>query len=198
MTPISHLLIRISFAAVIALPTMGALAARADPIVPVAVILRTPSDKPASVDPATAAAVISAYRKSKGLPAVTISAKLNAIAERQARAMAKAGRMSHKLFGVGNFPRRLTAGGYDAAVAAENLAAGPSSLDEAMAGWRSSSGHNANLLKPGVTEIGVAVSYSSKSKYRDFWALVLAAPDERPKGGGGPTAGPPVMLPFPR
>jgi uncharacterized protein YkwD len=146
---------------------------------------------PATVDPASAAAKISAYRKSKGLPGVTVSAKLNQIAASQAKAMASAGRMSHSLPGKGGFMKRMDSGGYDAGIAGENLAAGPLTLDQAMAAWKKSRGHNANLLKQGVTEIGIAVAHASKGKYAEYWALVLATPNTR-NNRGGPDAGPAV------
>jgi uncharacterized protein YkwD len=145
---------------------------------------------PATVSPAAAAAKISDYRRSRGLPGVTVDARLNAIAERQASAMASADKMSHSV--GGSFPSRLSRGGYNASIAAENVAAGHRNLDEALAGWRASRGHNANLLKPGVTAIGIAVAYTPNSKYGNFWALVLATPDERSAAALGPDAGPVV------
>jgi hypothetical protein len=145
---------------------------------------------PATVDPGAAAAKISAYRKSKGLPPVTVSATLNGIARDQAQAMASAGKMAHVLPGQGSFASRLSRGGYDAAIAAENIAAGPQNLDQAFDSWRKSSGHNANLLKAGVTEIGIAVAYRADGKFHDYWSLVLAAPDDRKVTMGGPDAGP--------
>jgi len=145
---------------------------------------------PATVDPGTAAAKISAYRKSKGLPPVTVSATLNGIAGDQARAMAAAGKMAHVLPGQGSFASRLSRGGYDAAIAAENIAAGPQNLDQAFDSWRRSPGHNANLLKPGVTEIGIAVAYRADGRFHDYWSLVLATPDDRKVTMGGPDAGP--------
>ena len=90
--------------------------------------------------------------------------------------------------------RRLAAGGYDAAVAAENIGAGYHTLNEAFAGWRASSHHRANMLKKDVTKIGdSAAAYNKSSKFKDFWSLVLARPDERPPDGG-PNAGPPAGI----
>lgn len=134
---------------------------------------------PATVDPATAAREISAYRQSRGLSAVTLDPKLMSIASRHSQAMARTGKMAHVVRGEGSFERRLTAGGYDAAIAAENVAAGHRSLDEALAGWKASPGHNANLLKPGVTQMGIAVAFSPSSRYGNFWTVVLATPDTR-------------------
>jgi len=35
------------------------------------------------------------------------------------------------------------------------------------------------MLMPTATKIGIATAYSPKSKYKVYWALVLAEPDER-------------------
>jgi len=144
---------------------------------------------PATVSSADAAAKISDYRRSRGQSSVAVDATLTAIALRQAQAMARAGKMSHSL--GGSFASRLGQGGYDALIAAENLAAGPRNFDEALASWRGSKGHNENLLKPGVTQIGIAVAYAPNNRYGNFWALVLGTPDTGQQQG--PDAGPPVV-----
>ena len=144
---------------------------------------------PATVSSADAAAKISAYRTSRGLSAVTVDGSLTAIALSQAQALARANKMSHSL--GGSFPSRLNRGGYVALIAAENLAAGPRNLDEAIASWQKSKGHNANLLKQGVTQIGIAVAYAPNSRYGNFWALVLGTPDTG-QTMRGPDAGPAV------
>jgi uncharacterized protein YkwD len=144
---------------------------------------------PATVNSAEAAAKITEYRRSRGLPAVTVDARLTAIAASQVQAMARARQMSHSL--GGSFPSRLSRGGYDALIAAENLAAGPRNLDEVIASWRASKGHNANLLKAGVTQIGIAVAYAPNNKYGNYWALVLGTPDTGQRQG--PDAGPAAL-----
>jgi hypothetical protein len=35
------------------------------------------------------------------------------------------------------------------------------------------------MLLDGATRMGIAAAYSPKSKYKVFWALILATPDER-------------------
>jgi len=70
------------------------------------------------------------------------------MAERQAQAMAASGTMSHEVAGA--FSSRLAASGIKSA-AGENLGEGYMSFDEAFSGWRSSAGHDANLLMPGAT-----------------------------------------------
>jgi len=147
---------------------------------------------PGEVDAATAARLISAYRAQNGLPLVVVDQRLMHIAADHARRMASANRLAHVLPGEGSFPRRLAAGGFNASVAAEDIGAGYRSLAAALAGWRRSPAHNANLLRAGVTAIGIAVFDAPASRYKTYWSLVLAAPYLPPVSG--PTAGPFMML----
>jgi hypothetical protein len=146
---------------------------------------------PAVLDPAEAVALVSAYRRSRGLPAVTIDAKLTAIAAVHARRMVDMNRMDHVLPGEGSFMGRMTAGGYDAAVAAENIGAGYRTLADAMAGWKKSPHHNENLLLAGATEIGIATAYGADTRFKNYWSLVLATPFQPPPAG---SSGPFSML----
>jgi uncharacterized protein YkwD len=132
----------------------------------------------ATVDPQAAANLISGYRANKGLGPVTVDPLLNKMAAEQARAMAKADKVNHDV--GGSFKRRLAASGFDAGIAAENVGAGYRTLAEAFSGWRDSKHHNANMLKPGVTKIGIGTAYAPDSKYKVYWSLVLAKPYERP------------------
>jgi uncharacterized protein YkwD len=115
---------------------------------------------------------ISAYRKSYGLSAVTVDPKLTELARQQANAMAERRSMDHNVYA--SFRSRLAS--YGAASAAENLAMGTRTFGDTFAIWKSSSGHNANLLKPNVTRIGLAASASRHGA--TYWALILAATPE--------------------
>jgi uncharacterized protein YkwD len=109
---------------------------------------------------AAAAALISRYRAARGLGPVKVDPRLNAAAEQQARAVAQAGWLSH-----GDFAGRMRAYGIRG-TSAENLGIGVQSVEAAIAQWQGSSAHNANLLMPQVTRIGLA-------RASHFWALVL-------------------------
>jgi uncharacterized protein YkwD len=158
---------------------------------------------PAPLNAKAAAAMVSGYRKSRGLPAVALDSKLMKIAADHAHRMAAADRMAHVLPGEGSFQRRLSSGGFEAAAAAENIGAGYDTLEEAMAAWRTSRTHNANLLKRGVTRMGIASAYAPGSRYRVYWSLVLAEPYVPPPPGSwrfgpiGPASlfGPPPAVP---
>jgi uncharacterized protein YkwD len=72
----------------------------------------------------------------------------------------------------------MKASGYDAKSAVENVGAGYHTLAEAFSGWRDSPPHNKNMLTPGVTRMGIATAFAPKSKYKVYWALVLAQPEK--------------------
>ena len=131
----------------------------------------------AQLDAAAAASMISGYRSNNGLPAVTLDPELTRLAEAQAALMAKRDRLDHN---TGKpFVVRLKASGYDAKRAAENIGAGYHTLAEAFSGWRDSAPHRANMLLAGATRIGIAAIYTPASKYKVYWALILAEPDEK-------------------
>ena len=69
--------------------------------------------------------------------------------------------------------------GVGGSVAVENVGAGYHTLAEAFSGWRDSPPHRANMLNRGVTRMGIATAYAPASKYKVFWALILAGPDGR-------------------
>jgi uncharacterized protein YkwD len=131
----------------------------------------------AQLDAAAAASMISGYRSNNGLPAVTLDPELTRLAEAQAALMAKRDKLDHN---AGKpFVVRLKASGYDAKRAAENIGAGYHTLAEAFSGWRDSAPHRANMLLAGATRIGIAAIYTPASKYKVYWALILAEPDDK-------------------
>jgi uncharacterized protein YkwD len=133
--------------------------------------------KGGELDAGAAQSMISGYRGNNGLGAVTLDPTLMRLAEEQARAMAARDKLDHN---VGrSFDQRIRTSGFDAGVAVENVSAGYHTLAEAFSGWRDSPPHRANMLNRGVTRMGIAAVYSPKSKYKVFWALILAAPDEK-------------------
>jgi len=129
------------------------------------------------LDPAAAQSMISGYRGNNGLGAVTLDPDLMRLAEEHSRSMAARDKLDHD---VGKaFNQRIRGSRFDAKVAVENISAGYHTLAEAFSGWRDSPPHRANMLNKGVTRMGIAAIYSPKSKYKVFWTLILAAPDEK-------------------
>jgi uncharacterized protein YkwD len=131
----------------------------------------------AKLDAAAAVSMISGYRTNNGLPALDLDPALTAMAQAQAETMAKRDKLDHNA--KRPFVRRLSAAGYPAKSAAENVGAGYHTLAEAFSGWRDSASHRKNMLLPGATRMGIAAVYTPGSKYKVYWALILAEPDDR-------------------
>jgi uncharacterized protein YkwD len=128
----------------------------------------------ASLDAAAAASMVSGYRANNGLPPVAVDPELMALADQHARAMAARNQVSHQSSGA--FTTRLRQAGYRSKTAAENVSAGYHTLAEAFSGWRDSPPHRANMLLKGATRMGIAAVYTPGTKYKVFWALILAEP----------------------
>lgn len=129
----------------------------------------------ARLDAEVAASMISGYRTNNGLGVVEIDPVLTRAAEAQAEAMGQRNKLDHNV--VGELGPRLKRSGYDAKIAVENISAGYHTLAEAFSGWRDSPPHRENMLKSGVTKMGIAAFYVPNTKYKVFWTLILAAPD---------------------
>jgi hypothetical protein len=119
---------------------------------------------------ATAQAAISRYRAEHGLPAVTPDTKLMQLAADQANAMARAGVLDHDVAR----PFQVRVVSYGPEVAVENIAAGTKTFSATLDLWQHSPGHDANLRKAGVTRFGIASAEAPDSKYKIFWALIMA------------------------
>jgi|SRR5690349_13651834 len=131
----------------------------------------------ASLDADAAASMISGYRANNGLPQVTLDPQLMELAKAQTATMAKRDKLDHN---AGKpFVQRLRGSGYTAKTAAENIGAGYHTLAEAFSGWRDSPPHRENMLLKGATRMGIAAVYTPASKYKVYWTLILAEPDER-------------------
>jgi uncharacterized protein YkwD len=164
-------------AGALAIALLAACAADRDPPTGEPSFYRSLAAGGAQLDAAAAASMISGYRTNNGLTPVAVDAELMKLAEAQARAMAGRDKLDHNV--VRSFNDRLSTHGYRARTAAENISAGYHTLAEAFSGWRDSPPHRANMLLNGATRMGIAAVHAPNSKYKVFWALILAAPDER-------------------
>jgi len=131
----------------------------------------------ARLDTLAAATMISQYRQNNGLGTVEVDPELVRLAETQSLAMASQNKLDYDV--KAPLAKRLNAFGYPTNVAVENVSAGYHTLAEAFSGWRDSPPHNANMLKSGVTKLGIAASYAPNTKYKVFWTLILASRDAR-------------------
>jgi uncharacterized protein YkwD len=128
----------------------------------------------AMVDATAAQSMISGYRRNNRLEPLAVDPELMRIASEQVRAMAARNTMDHD---VGrSFQERMRKAGFGGSVAIENVGAGYHTLADAFSGWRDSPPHRASMLNRNVTRMGIAAAYAPSSKYKVFWALILAGP----------------------
>lgn len=77
----------------------------------------------------------------------------------------------------GNTPAdRVRAAGYREKLVGENIAYGPSSADEVVAGWLHSAGHCENIMDPRFLETGLAEMPGRGSRRGLYWDQVLTDP----------------------
>jgi uncharacterized protein YkwD len=126
----------------------------------------------ARLDRAAALAWLNAYRARSGLGAVALDPELNALAERQAEAMADADRLAHDV--NGGFSARLAAAGVRVREAGENVCAGYFSTEAAMQSWAASPEHDSNLRLKAATRFGIALAKNPRSPFGAFWAMAVA------------------------
>jgi hypothetical protein len=141
---------------------------------------------------ATAQAAISHYRAEHGLPPVAPDAKLMRLAAEQANAMARAGVLDHDVA----HPFQVRIVSYGPEVAVENIAAGTKSFASTLDIWQHSPGHDANLRRAGVTRFGIASAEAPDSRYKIFWALIMAG-TAKPNHGVRVARGPGLMAATP-
>ena len=137
---------------------------------------RSMASPDAELDAAAAASMISGYRANNSLGQVTLDPTLMRLANEQSQAMAKKNLFDHAA--AGEFSKRLKRAGLDPTMAVENIGAGYHTLAEAFSGWRDSPPHRANMLKREATRMGIAAVYTPQSKYKVFWTLIMAGPED--------------------
>jgi uncharacterized protein YkwD len=110
------------------------------------------------------------------LPALTVSGKLRAAAQRHARDMAKRSKMTHEGSDGSRPLDRIKRAGYHYRRAAENVAAGRFSVDRLMKVWMDSPAHKRNILGS-FSQIGVACATDEDGKR--YWCVTFGFPARR-------------------
>ncbi len=110
---------------------------------------------------------------------IFFSGKIKGAAPKAAKAhsrdLAKWDRISHFGSDGSNPWDRVKRAGYKARLAAENVGTGQATLEEVMAGWKKSPGHNKNLLLRDAEHMGIALVQAPKTEFRTFWTLVIGS-----------------------
>lgn len=72
--------------------------------------------------------------------------------------------------------QRVARAGYRYRAMGENIAAGPRTSEDVVAGWLQSAPHCANLMNPAYTEMGAAFAVSAASEMGVYWAQEFGTP----------------------
>ncbi|MGR6466865.1 CAP domain-containing protein [Rhizobium sp. PAMB 3182] len=121
---------------------------------------------------AEALPLVNELRAKSGLPPLAIDRHAQAAALDQARRMARAGEMQHNIGFGADFGKRMK--GQDVQLpAAENIASGQRSTEDAVTAWINSPKHLKNMLGS-YKGLGVAVARNSASGNRPYWSMVLS------------------------
>lgn len=124
---------------------------------------------------ATTAAATNRLRQPRGLPPVSPNPVLAKAAAQHACDMAQRGLMSHRGTRTTGPAQRVKALGYRPTITAENIAAGPFSLQRVLNEWNSSAGHRDNILISQMREVGIGSALGADGKTM-FWAAVYSNP----------------------
>jgi uncharacterized protein YkwD len=104
--------------------------------------------------------------------------KLNEAAGDHARDMARKKFFDH-VGSDGSQPKdRVRRAGYESRLTGENIAYGPVSAEEVVAGWLASPGHCANIMEPRFQDIGVGLAIGKK-RGQIYWVQDFGAPLNR-------------------
>lgn len=71
---------------------------------------------------------------------------------------------------------RVDAQGYRWSAVGENIAAGHTSISEAVKGWVKSPGHCSNLMDSRFTEMGIGNASNGRANSKIYWVQILASP----------------------
>jgi uncharacterized protein YkwD len=109
------------------------------------------------------------------VPPLRISSALTDAAEEHAGDMVRRQFFEHR-GSDGSQPKdRVRRAGYRSKLTGENIAFGPQSAEEVVAGWLDSPGHCANIMEPRFEDIGVGLAVGRK-RGDTYWVQEFGAP----------------------
>ena len=111
-------------------------------------------------------------------PSLAVSQQLNEAAASHARDMARRKFFDHRGSNGSQPKERVQRAGYQPRLTGENIAYGPESAEEVVAGWLASPGHCANIMDSRFQEIGVGLA-SARKRGHIYWVQDFGA--RRPK-----------------
>lgn len=125
---------------------------------------------------ARVAQLVNQERAAKGLPPLKLVSSLSAAARYHATDLGSDDYFQHDSYDVVGGSLQRVCGAFERmslwysgwTAAAENIAAGYNSPEDAVAAWMKSDGHRGNILNPAFTEFGVGY-FSGAGKFPAYW-----------------------------
>lgn len=108
-------------------------------------------------------------------PPLGASRKLDDAAARHARDMARRKFFDHEGANGSQPKDRVLRAGYEPRLTGENIAYGPVSAEEVVAGWLASPGHCANIMDERFKDIGVGLA-TGKGRGKIYWVQNFGTP----------------------
>lgn len=108
-------------------------------------------------------------------PPLKISSALTDAAEEHAHDMARKKFFEHRGSDGSQPSDRVSRAGYLHRLTGENIALGPESAEEAVAGWMKSPGHCANIMESKFRDIGIGLA-TGKQRGQIYWVQEFGAP----------------------
>jgi uncharacterized protein YkwD len=108
-------------------------------------------------------------------PPLGRSRDLDEAAAAHARDMARKNYFDHRGSNGSQPKDRVLRAGYEPRLSGENIAFGPESAEEVVAGWLDSPGHCANIMEPRFEHIGVGLA-TGRKRNRIYWVQTFGAP----------------------
>jgi uncharacterized protein YkwD len=109
-------------------------------------------------------------------PPLQPSATLDSVAYQHAADMARHDYFEHIDLSGHTPADRVRASGYREKLVGENIAYGPTSAEEVVAGWLHSPGHCENIMDPRFHEMGLALAPGRGARHGLYWDEVLTEP----------------------
>lgn len=144
-------------------------------------------------------ALINGYRAANGLQQVSVNGALTYAAAWMANDMASKDYLAHVSSDGRSPTQRMSAFGYPATsmYTGENLAAGYAAASAVLGGWQGSAAHDAVLLNPNYSSIGVGLAYNASARYKWYWAADFGGSGGTVKVVVPPPAPQPLVAPPP-
>lgn len=130
--------------------------------------------------------LINDYRKANGVGPLVLSSPLSTAAKAHSQDMATKNYFSHDGLDGSGPQQRMKAAGYTGNLWGENIVAGHEDAAGAIAWWKGSPGHNANMLNPNWKAIGIGRAFDANSQFGWYWTTTFG--DKVDATCGGPAA----------